>query len=536
MIFARLFSKRGAAPVESDAGWSYMGGGMSTQAGVRISEQNSLGIAAVWAAIRNISEDISKLGLPLYRYADKDRDTREKVYDHPVFEILNEKPNAEMSAMTFRESLTSHMLGYGNAYAEIIRNGKGDLVGLELLEPQKVEVKRIENELFYKYDNSVTLPARKVLHIKGLGYNGLVGYSVVRIARESLGLAKAAEKFGAAMFGNNCQPGIVAVHPEVMGEQAEQNLRRTLERAGKGENAFKVLVLEEGLKLEKMAITPEDAQYLGTRQFEIEEICRWFRIPPSKVHHLLKANFNTLEMQSLEYVTDTLMGWCVRWEKEIKRQLLTNPMDKDLYVEHNLDALLRGDIKTRAESYSKGRQWGWYSVNDIRRKENLPPIGDAGDVYLSPSNMVDVENMDQMMPAPAPQKQPAPAPAPEPEEDDDEERKIEAIDRALGRSIESAIGRLCRVEDDKIARASKRAEFEDWMKGFAISHEDYVWCAVNDAVRNITPLYHAHGRKIDEAELVARICTAHMKRLGKWSSESEPEAIVISNAIKELRK
>jgi HK97 family phage portal protein len=539
MLFDRLLSKRGSTPIDSDVGWNYMSGGLQTQAGVRINEQTALSIAAVWAATHNISEDISKLGLPLYRFTDPERQNREKVYDHPLYAILNEAPNAEMSAMTFRETLTAHLMGYGNAYAEIIRTGSGEVKRLEILEPQKMEVRRVDEKIVYKYDGSTVLPARKVLHVKGLGYNGLMGYSVVRMARESLGLAKAAEGFGAAMFGNNCQPGLVAVHPETMSEQAEQNLRRTLERAGKGENAFKVLVLEEGLKLDKLAITPEDAQYLSTRNFEIEEVCRWFRIPPSKIHHLLKANFNTLEMQSLEYVTDTLMGWCVRWEKEIKRQLLNQPGDRDLYVEHNLDALLRGDIKTRAESYAKGRQWGWFSVNDIRKKENMPPIGEAGDVYLSPGNMMDVKNMDQMMPTPAPQ----PVPAPEPDDDDDEEddqddeeRKVEAIDRALWRSIESAMGRLCRIEEDKIARAGKRNDFDDWMKGFVISHEEYVWSALNDAVRNITPLYYAHGRKIDEAELTARICTSHLKRLGKWNLESEPEAEVIHNAIKELRK
>lgn len=528
-IFDRLFSTRATNEIQEDLHWRpIMSQAVKTRSGVMINENIAMQIAAVFGATRAIAEDMAKLPLPIYRHLPGSNDERERVRDHPVAALLNTAPNGDMSAFDYRQTKTAHLLTWGNAYSEIRADFLGGIKALEILSPERMRLIRRDEELVYVYrpkdaGSEVELPARRVFHLKGLGFDGLLGYSVVRMARESLGVAMAAEQFGAQFFGNGAQAGFVAMHPETLSEEAQKRLKKSIDDKIGGENKFGTLVLEEGIKVEKLTVPPEDAQFLSTRQFGVEEVCRWFRIPPSKLQHLLKANFNTLEMQNQEYVTDTLMAWCVRWEKEIGRKLL-DPADTSVYAEHNIDALVRGDIKTRSDAYSKGRQWGWFSVNDIKRKENMPSIGDQGDVYLVPGNMVNAESVVSSGGSQDDEQNAARAATAmhllgltrkhDGDKDKANAELQEKIKDACRRGLEDAFARLRRIETDKIRRAGKRDPdgFQAWLVEFLPSHEKHVRDAVLVPVLNLVECLGVLGIKRDLDSMVDGVVSRHIAK------------------------
>lgn len=375
-------------------------------AGVEITERNALSIAAVFACVRAIAEDVAKLPLIVYRTSGES--DRARVPNHPLYRLLHNTPNPEMTSFDLRSTVTAHALLWGNGYVEIERDGTGRPRALWPMEPDRVAVRRssVDGSIIYVYADPSdgvrrTLFADDVVHVRGLGYDGLVGYSVVYWARKSLGVTAAAERYGASFFGNSSIPKGVLEHPGKLGETAQANLRKSWERnhGGGPKNANRVGILEEGMKFHALTIPPEDAQFLETRQFQIPEVCRWFRMPPHKVADLTRATFSNIEHSSLEYVGDTLMPWLVRWEQEILRKCFMQS-ERSLFVEHLTAALLRGDMKSRNESYAIGRQWGWLSANDVRRMENLNAI-EGGDVYLSPTNMTNAVTMANQPAAPA---------------------------------------------------------------------------------------------------------------------------------------
>lgn len=371
--------------------------GAPTHSGITVDEHTALNLSIVWACIRAISEDVAKLPLKVYRKGDDD--SRSPLPDHDVARIFNVEPNPEMTAIAMRETLLAHCLGWGNGYAEIEWYNNGRPRHLWPLEPHRVTPERTPGgELVYVYrgdrGSPKRLPASDVFHVAGLGYDGVVGYSVVAKARESMGLALAAERFGASFFRNSARASGVLKTPNRLTEKAHTNIRSSWREHHQGsENAGSIPILEEGLEFQSMSIAPEDAQFLETRQFQVPEICRWFRMKPHKVADLSRATYSNIEHESLNYVVDTLMGWMVRIEQEIRRKLLTRNEGR-VYAEHLVAGLLRGDLKSRYEAYAIARQWGWKSANDILRLENENPLPDGqGDIYLVPSNMTTPELM-----------------------------------------------------------------------------------------------------------------------------------------------
>ena len=306
-----------------------------------------------------------------------------------------------MSSFVFRETLMTHLLLWGNAYSQVIRNGKGEIIALYPLMPNRMTVDRdSKGQLYYKYTTSsdeaptmdgsvVCLPPSDVLHIPGLGFDGLVGYSPIAMAKNAIGMAIACEEYGAKFFANGATPGGVLEHPSTIKDP--QRVRESWQAAfGGSSNSNKVAVLEEGMKYTPISISPEQAQFLETRKFQINEIARIFRVPPHMVGDLEKSSFSNIEQQSLEFVKYTLDPWVVRWEQSIQRVLLT-PTEKETYfVKFNLEGLLRGDYQSRMNGYAIGRQNGWMSANDIRELENLDriPTEDGGDLYLINGNML----------------------------------------------------------------------------------------------------------------------------------------------------
>lgn len=397
-IFSRLFRARDK-PQNKTVGssFSFMMGGSTS--GKSVTERSSMQMTAVYACVRILSEAIAGLPLHLYRY--KEGGGKEQAIDTNLYRLLHDEPNPEMTSFVFRETLMTHLLLWGNAYAQIIRNGKGEVVALYPLMPNKMSVDRDEKgQLYYTYSraneeaatmtgNTVTLKPSDVLHIPGLGFDGLVGYSPIAMAKNAIGMAIACEEFGAKFFANGAAPSGVLEHPGTIKDPAKvrDSWNSTF---GGSANSGKVAVLEEGMKYTPISISPEQAQFLETRKFQINEIARIFRVPPHMVGDLEKSSFSNIEQQSLEFVKYTLEPWVVRWEQALARALLSATEKPTYFFKFNLEGLLRGDYQSRMNGYAIARQNGWMSANDIRELENQDriPAEEGGDLYLINGNML----------------------------------------------------------------------------------------------------------------------------------------------------
>ena len=379
------------------SGYSFFFGG--TTSGKRVNEMSAMQMTAVYSCVRILAEAVAGLPLHLYRYTDNG--SKEKAIEHPLYRLLHDEPNPEMTSFIFRETLMTHLLLWGNAYAQIVRNGKGEVLGLYPLMPNKMSVDRdTDGRLWYTYTRStdeaptmkgstVKLHPYDVLHIPGLGFDGLVGYSPIAMAKNAIGMGIACEEYGARFFANGAAPGGVLEHPGTVKDP--QKIRDSWNSVYRGTgNAHKVAVLEEGMKYTPIGISPEQAQFLETRKFQINEIARIFRVPPHMVGDLEKSSFSNIEQQSLEFVKYTLEPWVIRWEQSIMRALLSTQEKEMYFVKFNLEGLLRGDYQSRMNGYAIARQNGWMSANDIRRLENLDqiPKEDGGDLYLINGNML----------------------------------------------------------------------------------------------------------------------------------------------------
>ena len=374
------------------AGYSFLFG--RTTSGKPVNERTAMQTTAVYACVRILAEAVASLPLHVYEYQDDGG--KKLVHDHPLYYLLHDEPNPEMTSFVFRETLMSHLLIWGNAYAQIIRDGAGRVLGLYPLLPDKMEVQRDdkgniyyvysrnsdENPTFKEYGN-IKLKAEDVLHIPGLGFDGLIGYSPIAMAKNAVGMTLACEEYGASFFANGANPGGVLEHPGVLKDPSK--VRESWNSVYRGvSNAHKIAVLEEGMKYQQIGIPPEEAQFLETRKFQINEIARLYRIPPHMVGDLDKSSFSNIEQQSLEFVKYTLDPWVIRWEQSLQRSLLLPGEKGKYFIKLNVDGLLRGDYQSRMNGYAVGRQNGWFSANDIREMENMNPIPDeeGGNLYL----------------------------------------------------------------------------------------------------------------------------------------------------------
>lgn len=374
-----------------------------TTSGKTVNERTALQTTAVYACVRILSETIASLPLHVYRYTEggKAKDT-----EHVLYTLLHDEPNPDMTSFVFRETLMSHLLIWGNAYSQILRDRSGQVIGLYPLLPDQMSVHRSEKgKLYYVYnryeeDNpnfqekgSIVLSQEEVLHIPGLGFDGLIGYSPIALAKNAVGMTLACEEYGASFFGNGANPGGVLEHPGILKDPAK--VRDSWNAVYQGtRNAHKVAVLEEGMSYKQIGIPPEEAQFLETRKFQINEIARLFRIPPHMVGDLEKSSFSNIEQQSLEFVKYTLDPWVVRFEQALKKSLLLPEEKKTHFIKFNVDGLLRGDYQSRMNGYAIGRQNGWLSTNDIRELEELNPISpeEGGDLYLINGNMTKLKD------------------------------------------------------------------------------------------------------------------------------------------------
>lgn len=401
-FISNLFRTRDA-PVNRTSGSTYSFFLGNSSSGKRVNQKSAMQMTAVYSCVRILSEAVASLPIHVYKY--NSQGGKEKALDHPLYFLLHDEPNPEMTSFVFRETLMTHLLLWGNAYAQIIRNGKGEIVALYPLMPDRMTVDRDEyGKLYYEYTvstddahtlkgSTVRLEPRDVLHVPGLGFDGLVGYSPIAMAKNAIGLAIAAEEYGSKFYANGAAPSGVLEHPGTLKDPAKVRDSWS-ETFGGSANSHKIAVLEEGMKYTPISINPNEAQFLETRKFQINEIARIFRVPPHMVGDLEKSSFSNIEQQSLEFVKYTLDPWVSRWEQSMIRSLFTKEEKTTYFIKFNVDGLLRGDYQSRMNGYAIGRQNGWMSANDIRELENLDriPAELGGDLYLINGNMTKLED------------------------------------------------------------------------------------------------------------------------------------------------
>ena len=401
-LITQLFRSRDKPVTDSTNGSGYRFFFGTSTAGKRVNERSSMQMTAVYSCVRILSEAVA--GLPLHLYKYNSEGGKEKALNHPLYFLLHDEPNPEMTSFVFRETLMTHLLLWGNAYAQIIRNGKGEVVAMYPLMPDRMRVDRDEHgRLYYEYqvqdsdaptmkNGTVILKPYDVLHIPGLGFDGLVGYSPIAMAKNAIGLAIATEEYGSKFFANGATPGGLLEYPGTV--KNPDAVRESWEKGFSQGNSHKIAVLEEGMKYTPISISPNEAQFLETRKFQINEIARIFRIPPHMLADLEKASFSNIEQQSLEFVKYTLEPWLIRWEQSMQRALFTQDEKTAFFIKFNVDGLLRGDYASRMSGYATARQNGWMSANDIRELENLDriPTELGGDLYLINGNMTKLQD------------------------------------------------------------------------------------------------------------------------------------------------
>lgn len=368
---------------------------VKSTAGVNVDEDTAMSYAAVFASVKVISETAAMLPWRPYLQAGS---RRELQAGSALDVLLHRKPNGEQTAFQWREFLVASALLHGNGYSEIESKANGEPLALHPIHPSRVEPSRTEvGALFYRVHNDngtwVDIPARQMFHLRGPTKDGVVGWSVISLARESWGLGIAAEQFASGFFGNGAIPSLVIKQDEQAAELSKEGVANLLEsfelrhRGSKG--AGKPAFLETGYDIKPLGIPQKDAQFLETRRFSVSDVSRWFRVPPHKIGDLDKATFSNIESQERAFANDAIMPWVVRLEQEANAKLIQDPR---FVTKVEMRGLLRGDSASRADFYQKMRDLGALDINEIRELEDMNPLaGAVGALRLVPSNMVSVE-------------------------------------------------------------------------------------------------------------------------------------------------
>jgi len=370
----------------------WIAGGEPSASGIKVNAEKALTYAAVWRAINKISRDVAKLPLFVYTRTDDGRDV---VGGHPAMKLLRRRPSEYMTAFTFKQVLTSHALLQGSGYAAINRKG-GVPTSLTLLLPEHTEPILEGAKLYYKtriHNNGrateYIIPSDDMIHIRGLSHDGITPYSVIKLAKETLGIGLAARKYGAKFFANNGKPSLLLKHPGRIGDDGIKALRKSWGENYAGlDNAHKVAILEEGMDAVVMGMNHEDAQFLETRQFEIREIAAWFGLPPHFLGDTTRQGYASLEQENQSYLDDTLDGWLCTWEHEVHSKLFTEQEKRSgkLTVEFKRQAIVRADLETRYAAYAVAINNRFMNPNEVRALENLN-ASEGGNEFLVPLNV-----------------------------------------------------------------------------------------------------------------------------------------------------
>lgn len=388
-LITRLLAPQARGPL--DDFW-YSPIALAAGSGVQVTADTALKTSAVWACVRLISETIASLPLFLYGRTAADG-TRRRDDSHPLYRLLHGQPNNWQTALEFREQMTVQVLLRGNAYAQKVPGPRGAVDQLVPLNPDRIRAESTtDGAIRYRFrqrdGTEILLNAEDIFHLRGLSLDGISGISVIDYGRETIGLAIAEESYAARLFSQDGRPGGVLEYKDKLSPDAVDRLKKNWEAAHTGlAKAHRVAVLEEGMKFTPIQMAAKDLETIAQRQFSIEDIARWFRVPLHMIGSTTKETSwgSGIEQLSIGFVTYTLLPWLKRWEQAIARDLLVDP--ENFFAEHLVDGLLRGDQQSRYNAYAVGRNWGWLSANDVRRLENMNPVQE-GDVYLQPLNMV----------------------------------------------------------------------------------------------------------------------------------------------------
>ena len=473
--------------------------GQPTYTGKHVSEQSALEYTALFTCVRILSETLAYL--PLHFYRRLEPRGKERAPDHYLYPLLHDQPNPEMTSFVWRETMQAHLCTWGNAYSEIDWNNRnGKVNALWPLRPDRMQVERRNGKIYYIYalpdSKKVVLPAYRVLHIAGMGYDGVKGYSPVSMHRQAIGMGLSVEEYGSRFFASGGKPGGVLRIPGKLKDVSVGELRKSWNEMHSGlDKQHRIAILEQGMEFQQVGIPPEDAQYLQTRTFQKREMASIYRIPPHMIADLERATFSNIEHQSIDFVVHTIGPWLRRWEQTMALKLLTDEDRRRYFAEFLVDGLLRGDIQSRYQAYATARQWGWYSANDIRELENQNPLpGEQGDIYFVPMNMIPADQA-AIMPE---IKEPA---AGEPEQDDrmdalplEQRNRQAALNRArLAKRFEPAIrdaaARVVKREAKNIRQAVKNHLRERDSTDFLVYLEDYYQKAPEWIRKTIFPVF-----------------------------------------------
>jgi HK97 family phage portal protein len=510
---ARLHAMTGAAapvadelrshPAQPDEFISrFFSGGGERSAGVVVNETTAMSVSAVFACVRNLAEDEAKL--PFLTYEKLEPRGKQRRTDVPVYRLLHDSPNPEMTAFDFRQAMTASAALFGGGLAEIERTNDGAALALWPIEPWRWRVERVGpkgRDLIYRIDGRDILSPRDVLHIKGFGINGIVGYMLAQVGKESLGLTLAAQRFAANFYANGTRFTGLISHPKVMSPEAYKRLEESFNSNHAGvDRAHGTKVLEEGVTWTKTSADANEAQMLEARQFQVEDVARWLRMPPHKIGHLERAQgWSTLESANTDYVIDTLMPWLVRWEQECQRKLI-GTSDTNLFCEHLVNGMMRGDSAARSAYYKAMREIGVYNADDIRELENENPLpGDQGQIYLVPLNMQDMSKINEPPPAPPELKPPVAAPSAPPVP---ESRSLlvqpdpNAIRQAHQPAFLDAATRVVRREVEVLRKKAKSA---DAVEQFFRDHATYARSVFGPAINAYEGCMAVMGGRVPES-------------------------------------
>lgn len=525
-ILTRLFEPRA---LDENTGWGLInkmrqgGLGTATTSGVTVTPESSLQQMAVFACVRVLAESVSSLPLITYQRLPTGGKARAQAFY--LYRLLHDRPNPEMTSMELRELIMVHLALRGNAYCEIVPTNGGRVAELWPLRPDKMQIMRDgAGELVYSYqlpshmDGQIkTFRADQILHIRGLGMNGVVGISPIAMARQAIGLAVAAEEYGARFFDNDARPGGVLQHPGQLDDPAYERLKRSWADAHQGrDNAHRIAILEEGLEFKEVGIAPQDAQFLETRKFQTTEIARMYRVPPHMIMDLERSTNNNIEHQGIEFVVHTLRPYLVRMEQRMQMALMTEQEQAVYFIEHNVDGLLRGDMPSRYAAYNTGIMAGFLSRNEARERENMNSVP-GGDTMLVPMNMMAADQIGAQRALGAPHPNPPGARELPVDIPDGTEVQLSARPRRTGNGVQfeertakaaSARHRMqqshVRVYRDVATRILKResrdikdavdkylrkrsaSDFSTWLTDFYREHQDFV-------VRTMQPVALAYG-------------------------------------------
>lgn len=467
MIAEALFRRRERAAINQQLGHPMAGtvgwwGGAPTLSGVSVDENSAMNYSACWAATRLLCGTIGWLPFNLYR--EKRGGGKEIAWDHPVHRIIYGAPNTSQSSVLFRSSRAKDQINAGNGYAEIERNNRGDVLALHPMNWARVTPKEGDNGLAYEVRNkngsTRVLESTEVFHVQSLmSDDGVVGKGVIQAARETVGFGMATEQHGAAYFGNKAVPTILLKHPGALKPEARTNIRKDFKDLYGGvSKAGEVALLQEGMEAQVLSVSPEDSQFLQTRQHNVEEIARWYGVPPHMIQHLMRSTYNNIEHQSIEFVTHSLIPWLKVWEVEVWRKLLNQKEQETYFAKFNVDALLRGDAASRTEALVKQFRHGNLDLDTWAEIEDRNPIGgEMGKARFIEQNMTTVQRAVEGQPEPVqtitskPQADPADDTTDDTEDDSEARAAVIAV-------FDDVVSLMVRKEIEAAERAAKQPE------------------------------------------------------------------------------